>query len=96
MIKAGETKEIFDAIENHKDERIKFALLHVLKVQKDERTIEELANRGYRVLDINEVQTERLKLSLDEPGKWVIKTKGSELSRGHGGLHSMVLPLARG
>lgn len=42
MIKAGETKEIFDAIENHKDERIKFALLHVLKVQKDERTVEEL------------------------------------------------------
>jgi hypothetical protein len=42
LIKAGETKEIFDTIENHKDERVKFALLHVLKVQKDERTIEEL------------------------------------------------------
>jgi arginine deiminase len=68
----------------------------VLIYRSCERTIEELANRGYRVLDINEVQTERLKLSLDEPGKWVIKTKGSELSRGHGGLHSMVLPLSRG
>jgi len=42
LIKAGETKEIFDAIEGHKDERVRFALLHVLKVQKDERTIEEL------------------------------------------------------
>ena len=40
LIKAGETKEIFEAIENHKDERVKFALLHVLKVQKDERTVE--------------------------------------------------------
>ncbi|HTH51953.1 MAG TPA: HEAT repeat domain-containing protein [Pyrinomonadaceae bacterium] len=42
LIKAGETKEIFAAIERHKDERVRFALLHVLKVQKDERTIEEL------------------------------------------------------
>ncbi|HEY2846853.1 MAG TPA: HEAT repeat domain-containing protein, partial [Pyrinomonadaceae bacterium] len=42
LIKADETKEIFDAIETHKDERVRFALLHVLKVQKDERTIEEL------------------------------------------------------
>ncbi|MFL6375589.1 MAG: HEAT repeat domain-containing protein [Pyrinomonadaceae bacterium] len=42
LIKAGETKELFDTIENHKDERVKFALLHVFKVQKDERTIEEL------------------------------------------------------
>jgi hypothetical protein len=42
LIKAGETKEIFEAIENHKDERVKFALLHVLKVQTDERTMDEL------------------------------------------------------
>ncbi|MBV9241083.1 MAG: hypothetical protein JO314_03655 [Acidobacteria bacterium] len=42
LVKAGETTEIFEAIENHKDERVKFALLHVLKVQKDERTVEEL------------------------------------------------------
>lgn len=42
LIKAGETKEIFVAVDSHKDERVRFALLHVLKVQKDERTIEEL------------------------------------------------------
>lgn len=42
LIKASETKEIFSAIESHKDERVRFALLHVLKVQKDERTIDEL------------------------------------------------------
>ena len=42
LIKAGETNEIFNAIETHKDERVRFALLHVLKAQKDERTIEEL------------------------------------------------------
>ena len=42
LIKAGEIKEVFETIENHRDERVRFALLHVLKVQKDERTIEEL------------------------------------------------------
>lgn len=38
MIASGETDEIFKAIRDHRDERVKFALLHVLKVQKDERT----------------------------------------------------------
>jgi len=42
LVKASETAEIFNAIENHKDERVRFALLHVLKAQKDERTIDEL------------------------------------------------------
>ncbi|MEO6051319.1 MAG: hypothetical protein ABIP78_08310 [Pyrinomonadaceae bacterium] len=42
IIKAGEISEIFDAINTHKDERVKFALLHVLKVQKDERTLVQL------------------------------------------------------
>ena len=42
LIKAGETSEIFDAIKGHKDERVKFALLHVLKVQKDERTLSQM------------------------------------------------------
>jgi arginine deiminase len=67
----------------------------VLIYRSCERTIEQLASHGYRVLDINDVQTGEVDVSLDEPGKWVIKTKGSELSRGHGGLHSMVLPLVR-
>lgn len=42
MIQAGETKEVFDAIRGHKDERVRFALLHVLKSMLDERTLEEL------------------------------------------------------
>jgi hypothetical protein len=41
MIKAGETREIFDAIRNHKDERVRFALVHVLKVIHDDRTQED-------------------------------------------------------
>ena len=39
MIKSGEEKEIFEAIRNHKDERVKFALLHVIKAIGDERSL---------------------------------------------------------
>ena len=42
MITSGETKEIFEAIRTHRDERVRFALLHVLKMMHDERTEDEL------------------------------------------------------
>jgi arginine deiminase len=60
-----------------------------------ERTVDELAKRGYRVVDINDVQTGAVQVSLSDPGKWVLKIKGSELSRGHGGPHSLIVPLVR-
>jgi hypothetical protein len=44
LIKAGEDAEIFDAIRGHKDERVKFALLHVIKAIKDERSVDGLTN----------------------------------------------------
>lgn len=67
----------------------------VVIYRSSERTIAELERHGYKVLDINDVQTGGVKLNLDAPGKWVLKVKGSELSRGHGGPHSLVLPLMR-
>jgi arginine deiminase len=67
----------------------------VVIYRSSEKTVEELARRGYRVVDINDVQTGVTTLSLDDPGKWVLKIKGSELSRGHGGPHSLMLPLVR-
>ena len=42
MIKAGEDEEIFNAISNHRDERVKFALLHVIRAVKDERSLKGL------------------------------------------------------
>ena len=42
LISSGETDAIFSAIRNHKDERVRFALLHVLKVIRDPRTFDEL------------------------------------------------------
>ncbi len=44
LIRAGETEEVFDAVRNHKDERVKFALLHVMRVVKDERLLSGLNN----------------------------------------------------
>jgi arginine deiminase len=60
-----------------------------------EKTVAALAARGYRVVDINDIQAGVARVSMDEPGNWVLKIKGSELSRGHGGPHSLVLPLVR-
>lgn len=42
MIRSGEDQEIFDTIRDHKDERVKFALLHVIKSIKDERSLNGL------------------------------------------------------
>jgi arginine deiminase len=67
----------------------------VIVYRSAERTIEELARRGYNVVDVNDVRTGTAKLSLGGHDKWALKIKGSELSRGHGGPHSLVLPLVR-
>lgn len=67
----------------------------VVIYRSSERTIDQLAKRGYKILDITDVQTGAVKLDLNAPGKWALKVKGSELSRGHGGPHSLVLPLVR-
>ncbi len=42
LIRAGEIKEIFDALENHRDKQVKLAILHVIKVVGDERTLPPL------------------------------------------------------
>lgn len=39
LIRAGETKEIFDVIQNSRDTSVKLAMLHVLKVVRDERML---------------------------------------------------------
>ncbi|MEP6945743.1 MAG: HEAT repeat domain-containing protein [Acidobacteriota bacterium] len=42
LIKAGELSPIFEALRDHTDERVRLALIHVLKVVKDERSLAEL------------------------------------------------------
>lgn len=54
LIKAGETKELFEALKNHNDLRVKFAILHLISVQKDERMLPEL----YKIVNLKSLSTE--------------------------------------
>lgn len=54
LIKAGETKQIFETLKNHSDLRVKFALLHLLIVQKDERFLPEL----YKIASLRSLSPE--------------------------------------
>lgn len=42
LIKAGETNEIIASLKNHNDLRVKFAILHLLRAQKDQRILPDL------------------------------------------------------
>jgi arginine deiminase len=60
-----------------------------------ERTVRELSRRGYAVMDAGDLIEGRQTLDLDNDHRVVITIHGAELARGHGGPHSLVLPLAR-
>jgi hypothetical protein len=42
MIKSGETKEVFNALVNHKKMNMRKAILHVIKITKDQKALEGL------------------------------------------------------
>jgi arginine deiminase len=60
-----------------------------------ERTIREMSRRGYTVVEAGDLIEGRRTLDLDDGRRVVIPIHGAELARGHGGPHSLVLPLAR-
>lgn len=43
LIKAGETDEIFHVLETHKDLNVRKAILHVIKITKDQRALDKLS-----------------------------------------------------
>lgn len=49
MIKSGETKEVFAALVNHKDMNVRKAILHIIKITKDQKALEGL----YMLLEQN-------------------------------------------
>ncbi|HEX8287145.1 MAG TPA: HEAT repeat domain-containing protein [Pyrinomonadaceae bacterium] len=61
LIKAGEFEKIFEAIDKHRDRKVKLALLHVLKIVKDEATLPNL----YALLEQSWVPSE-IKEKADE------------------------------
>jgi hypothetical protein len=42
LVKSGETKPIFNALRNHKDKNVQLAILHLLKVNREEEFLDEL------------------------------------------------------
>ena len=42
LIKAGETEKIFDALENHKNMNVRKAVLHIIKITKDQKAVDGL------------------------------------------------------
>jgi hypothetical protein len=42
LIRAGETRDIFEAITVHRDERVRYALVHCLKAAREEQTFDTL------------------------------------------------------
>ena len=54
MIKSGETKEVFNALVNHKQMNVRKAILHVIKITKDQKALEGL----YTLLEQNNLPLE--------------------------------------
>jgi hypothetical protein len=46
MIKADETKEVFEIVQNHREEHVKIAFLQVIKIVRDERVLPRLEEMG--------------------------------------------------
>ena len=54
LIKTGETKEVFKALENHSDINVRKAILHVIKITKNKKALEGL----YSMLEKNSLPLE--------------------------------------
>jgi hypothetical protein len=54
IVKAGEHEQIFEALKNHKDKKVRSALIHILKVSKDQNALSFL----YNLLEDKKLSTE--------------------------------------
>lgn len=67
LLKAGETEKIFNALENHRDMKVRRAILHIIKVTKEEKALEAL----YRMLeksDLPQKLHEEIAKTIEEVG----------------------------
>jgi hypothetical protein len=44
LIRSGETREVFDALENHPDPNVRKAILHIIKLVGDPDALEYVSN----------------------------------------------------
>lgn len=66
---------------------------HILGFEHNQATAEELGKAGFRIVSADDVITDDVSLSPDQPT--LVTMDGSELSRGGGGCRCMTMPLNR-
>ena len=67
----------------------------ILTYDRNEKTAEELAKAGYRVVDEADLLLGRETLDLKKPKRYAIRLAANELSRARGGPRCMTMPLVR-
>jgi arginine deiminase len=67
----------------------------ILCYERNERTAESLAARGYEILHDDDLLLGRTTLDLKRPRKVAIQLSATELSRARGGPRCMTMPLVR-
>lgn len=67
LIRSGETDEVFDALENHSNQNVRKAILHVIRISKEHKSLDGL----YHLLekkDLNEELREEIDKLVEEIG----------------------------
>ncbi len=67
----------------------------ILLYERNRRTADELANRGYEIIEEEDLLLGRTDLELDSGNRYAVMIRGHELSRARGGPRCMTMPLLR-
>ncbi len=96
-IPCGGTDPIDQQREQWTDGANAFALAPgvILGYERNERTAEQLARRGFSIVKDDDVLLGRTELELKRPKKYAVQLSATELARARGGPRCMTMPLAR-